>query len=114
MNLRFRCRRVIFKKERSVVRPERYIIIEDLNLVSLGIGCPDFCTVRVPFFISAVQCNEIANFQWFGNNTIFNNTIRSGDSDINLLDKVEPLAATDGSGLSLDPEQNHCFGPVSR
>jgi hypothetical protein len=39
------------KKKKSVVCPERYVIVEDLNLSSLRVGRPDFCPVMV--FIGA-------------------------------------------------------------
>ena len=48
-------------------------------------------------FISTIQCNGIANFQWAGNNTIFYNPISPCDFDIDLQDIGEPLTATDCS-----------------
>ena len=41
------------KGKKSVVCPERYVIVEDLNLGSLRVGRPDFCPVMV--FIGAAQ-----------------------------------------------------------
>ena len=86
------------KREKNlIVRPERYVVIEDLNFSSLRVGRPDFCPVSVPGCGSACQGYGISDFQRFKNIPVLYYTVRPCDSDINLLDKVEPFAAPHGS-----------------
>ena len=81
------------KEKKSVVCPERYVIVEDLNLSSLGSVAQ---TSARSWFLS-VPFNETKSptFSGLGIIPVFDNTISPCDSDINLLDKGEPLAATD-------------------
>jgi len=85
------------EKKDLVVRPERYVVIEDLNFSSLRVGRPDFCPVSVPWCGSAGQRYGISDFKWFKNISVFYDAVRPCDSDINLLDKVEPFAAPHSS-----------------
>lgn len=85
------------KQEKSVVCPERDIIIEDLNPGSLGISRPDFCPVGIPRGGGACKGYGISDLKRFENIPVFHYTIRPCNSDINLTDKVESFSAPHGS-----------------
>ena len=63
------------REKRLVVCPERYVVIEDLNLSSLRISRPDFCTVSIPGCGSAGQRHGIPDFQRFKNIPVLHYTV---------------------------------------
>ncbi len=83
------------KNNGLVVRPEWNVRIEYFYLISLRCGCPDFCPVPVTRSSSAGQFQGFSDKERFCNGTGFHNTIGSGYSDIDLLDKVQSLSSSE-------------------